>query len=566
MRRIGFYLAALIALQVTAAQAQEKAKPPPTRIDARQDTVRSRTRPQPVKKKPAANIEIPDVLIYGRDTVKRMVGEKLSPQTDSLRVVSPPVSFERRSAEEFEDRKRGVETAVVELRRTRAEVVGGRFATFAGDVARWGQRGGLDYTVEARLRRSSGQFPNSEYARVDLGAALGFAIGQRLRGEATTGFRLHDYGLQGALQPERDRQVTGGELSSRWLWSPGSETEVELSGEAGALRLEPEPPLLLTRFGTTSDRWFRLKARIAWGPAERRLSLAADMIADHFDNQPIPGRDVRLGSVWGAASLALSPRLSLLATLGVQRQEVERERQTFFAPQARLLWQASPRFAFHASAGRELRYQPFDRLLDENPYLSITPILVPEKVKAYMEFGTEYRLSGQATFVGVLRNERIDRYGFWQRSDSTGLFDYRRVDDVGLTTVGFGLRVTAPSGVEADLRLLVLDDRRGQPGAEEAFDLPYRERYQVPLRLSYRPQKQVRLSATSTWVSSRRTRLASRETLPAFWVMDAEVEVQATPNLAVVVQGKNLTDRRYSFWEGFREMGVVVMAGVVGRW
>jgi hypothetical protein len=566
MRGIGRYIAGmlLIALQIPVAQGQEKAKPPPTRIEAKKDTLRSR--PQPVKKKPEAKIEIPDVLIYGRDTMRRLVGEKLSPQKDSLEVVAPPVSFERRAADGFDQRKMKLDAGEPLVRQTRARFVGGRFATFTAEVARWGQSGGFDYTVEARLRRSNGQFPNSEYTRVDLGGAMGLALGPKLRGEVVAALRAYDYGLQGSTLPDRDRQVFSGELRSRWLWSAGAETEVELSAEAGALRLEPAPASLLTQLGATTDRWFRVKGKIAWGPSERRLSLAGDLIADHYNNNPIPGRDVRLGSVWGAASVRLSPQMSLLATLGVQRQDVERERETFFAPQAKVLWQASQRFAFHASAGRELRYQPFVRLLDENAYLSITPTLLPEKVKAYMELGIEYKLSDEVTAVSVLRNERMDRYGFWQRSDSTGLFDYRRVDDVGLTTAGLGLRVAVPSGIEADMRLLILDDRRGQPGSEEAFDLPYRERYQVPLRFSYRPSDQVRLRTTSTWVSSRRTRLDSSEALPAFWVLDAEVEVQVTSSLALVVQGRNLTDRRYSLWQGFPEMGVVVMGGVVGRW
>lgn len=566
MRKLLICVAALVWLisETAGVQGQEKVKPPPTRIPAKEDTLQARKRP--VKKKPAPGLEIPDVLIYGRDTMKRVVGRKLTPPGDSARVVSPPVSFERQPAERLVGEKTGLQVSTPVPRRTWVRLLGGRFTTLTGQLVRWDQLGSVGYNFEARVGRSSGQFSNSEYARADLSGSLGFALGKRLRGDVQGIFRLSDYGLHGSVAPGRDRQLSSGYLRSRWLWTSSAGSEIELSAEGGVLRLEPEPPDLLARFGSSTDRWFRLKGRVAWGPEERRLSLAGDLMADHFDSGPLPDHDVRLGSVWAAASVALSPQSTLSVTLGLQRRNIEGDRLTFFAPRAKIMVQATPRFGLHASAGRELRYEPFPRLLAENPYVTLAPSLRPEEAQSYLEVGAEYRISENVALVGLLRNEQMDDYGFWQREDSTGLFSYGRLDNVGLTSFAAGLRLSVPSRLAADARLVVLDDHRGSPGSTVPFDLPYRERYQVPVQVTYRPSDRVKLSTSSTWVSSRRIRLSSRESLSAYWLLDAEVEVEVAPNVAILLQGKNLTDRRYSLWQGYPETGVVVMGGVVARW
>jgi outer membrane receptor protein involved in Fe transport len=128
------------------------------------------------------------------------------------------------------------------------------------------------------------------------------------------------------------------------------------------------------------------------------------------------------------------------------------------------------------------------------------------------------------------------------------------------------LRVAVPAGLSAEARLVILDDRRGAPGSTESFDVPYRERYQVPFRLAYHPNDRIQLSTTSTWVSSRRVALTEDTTLPAYWLIDAELEYRLVPAMGLVVSGKNLTDRKYSVWQGYPATGVLISGGVTARW
>ncbi|MGQ9854008.1 MAG: hypothetical protein ACUVTG_11480, partial [Candidatus Oleimicrobiaceae bacterium] len=180
--------------------AQEQKELPPVLPFLPPDSVaRLQERPQ---------LELPEVLVYGRDTSLRLPGEKLAVQHP------PAVSLPLRET--------WTATADTGAAATREELFagdrpsphwllvrleGGSYGTANGEVLCRRSAGRLTHGAGMSFRRSDGAVDNGHYAILGLGGQVAYPLSRRGTVEAHLTLTQANYGLAGATLPDTARAL-----------------------------------------------------------------------------------------------------------------------------------------------------------------------------------------------------------------------------------------------------------------------------------------------------------------------------------------------------------------------
>lgn len=198
-------------------QEKEKPQPPSPRLALPDDSTATAEREkQESEEKTSDRLQLPDVLIYGKDIEVRILGEKMtvSPgrlmleplSEDEVRTGGPAALAGSKAA-------RHEETSPPN--NFRADLVGGSFGQFAlGAFARFvraltGSQPNkrMELSADLDFNRADGQFSNSDFRDWRLGVTGGYNWGEASRTQLRIGGGNRRYGFHGAINPNLDAKV-----------------------------------------------------------------------------------------------------------------------------------------------------------------------------------------------------------------------------------------------------------------------------------------------------------------------------------------------------------------------
>ena len=187
----------LLALLVFSLAALAQKSTPTTTITTPSDT----TEYQPPEKKPDPKdpkIELPDVLIYGKDQYHRTVKNKKDVTPESPSLIRKEAAYEPMSTWfSRDDQKPHIdESDSLIIQQIWAKLMGGSLLTLTGDVGYWQRLDQGDVAAYAWFDRSEGQFHNSKYGQGGLSGTFGYEIAPKVKALFAAEYERYGRGLQ----------------------------------------------------------------------------------------------------------------------------------------------------------------------------------------------------------------------------------------------------------------------------------------------------------------------------------------------------------------------------------
>lgn len=552
----------ILTFSVSSLIAQERPLPP-TRIVLPSDSVTVVNDAQKIEAD-SSRIELPEVLILGRDRSQRMVENKKNSNRELPRLLMPdyaPVSIWSRRDD---SRVVAGDAAPARNRRFWAGLAGGSYASVLGDAGFWGRFPQGETRLGARLDRSNGAYRNSQHAlagveahvqgpvRADLDAAIDLAYDHRTMG--AHGAALTDFERSGShvtMQTSAEYRIAANRTAHGRL----SLGNISLSSDTSDAAWRHSDHFTLGLAGDYTHNWDHWQ--LSGSASFERETLSSDRdsvdmmavrneIRIEAQTRPFSGLRTTVGLGWQscATDSGDAGRLWALA-------------QAVFMP--------NPRWGVTVSVTSGLTDRRYAMHVQANPYVAhVIPLLSDERPLA-LQLKAETRLLQKVTLYALVYHAQQKSYSYWERNASSGLFDVRRMEDVQLTELQLGGSGEISSGLRMQGSFSLNSDHLQQAGLFGKDDrLPYRPDYLLKGQVDVSLPWQLELEGRAELLGERRRGVNLPGRLPEVLLVHARLGRDFGRHLRADVNVQNLLNRDYVIWEGYREPGVQIFLGV--RW
>jgi len=522
---------------------------------------------QPKEEQP--KLELPDVLIYGTDSSVRIFGNKLDRTNEDVKLVAPIIHYQPMTKEleienhkgYFQSQKKCIDS------RTILQLDAGRYLQFNIETGRWKEAENYNYSVLGNYERSNGQYENSQYYQGSIKAQLGFRLTPNFIISSRGNFRLFEYGLYGAQLNDLQRKINGGKIKIDALWSIATEQSVDFSvyyqqnsckdGDADNYKSK----LVERNIGLFST--YQIKYR----------SIPI-FIRGFYEYQKL--NDATIDSATSQKYLQLKSWLSLkfkqyfIIKLGILFENINLSNSFSkyqFSPDIEII--ATPTTKLGIVLKGTGGYYPlnYSNLCEQNPFISHEIHFYPMKKELELKFGIEYNPSSSVSLSSEVFRQNWKNYAFWSREAKIGLFQLNSFEKIALTIVNFQTRFTITPKLKLDAGVQInFDQIKDDSLAKSGNHLPYLEKLRFPFNFEFKINETTQALMTFLWIGSRYVRTTDNEKLSKFGLLSLHFEKQFYKNISVFVEGNNLLNQKYEFWQNYRGMGFYFEAGVKGNW
>ncbi len=565
-RLITCLIAGLISLPVFG---QEKKQAPTTRFTLPVDTTAADTStvtppPAPGDKK----IELPEVLIYGKDTSKRISGKKITISPDNTELVNPPVFYDPISVEEMDrgEREKLRKKKQGREKRLRAHAWGGQFSQLGGGFSWWQDAGELDYSIELGFDRTDGQYANSDVNRFKGTIEMGYSGENGNRWSVRGQMNSSEYGLYGSAIPESRR-------SYGWsgLWATGT-TAFSKTGSvefnAGLLRgtvSDDETMAGLYVFSTAYSLW-QLNGQLRQTFEKGELVFTGTVLSDRLQETDSTWQELRWQkwqAAWETTLLRGKVQLHLGAVLTNVTQDTLAE--SLFGPDIRVIILPGSRLAITLRGSRGLRYAAWDERLRTNPWLAREYRTGSERIAWNGGLDIEWKISRTTALNLRYTLAKIEAYRYYEALP-TGFFDLRSAD-VRFKDLGVLLSRTLAENFTVEAGITFLDDAVNLNGFyDAALDVPYRGEFSVPVKATWSPTERLTLEADYLWIGSRVATLQPAAAIDAWSALNVAVDFRLGEFFSLTAEGRNLLNTTTALWQGYKTTGTHVRGGIRIQW
>jgi len=545
----------LLLTGFTSAVAQERPLPP-TRITLPSDTLAARRTPAKIDAD-SSRIELPEVLVLGRDRSVRQVESKQRSGDDQPRLIQPEYLslsiFGRR------DNNRPLVNAAAAARE-RMYWAGAGAGTYSTLTANGGYSGTYPWgstRLTGWFDRSNGAFHNSQHRDGGLTASATTPLRPALHGRAEAAADWLTRGLHGAAlpHPTRSARLTSLQGEAEFALDPAS------SARAG---------LRLAGAGVSSDtsgREWRHTGDFTFsmhGDYQRQLEKLTLRASAAYQRESLsPGADsldgaAGFGRIRAEVQTSLLAPLQLTAAVGYESCAGSR-----FAPALRLAWLPNDRWGLSLIAWAGLRYRSYSERLRENPYIAHALPLAADDSPLSLQARADFRPAGRLLFQFGAYHGRFDRLHYWERDGATGLIGLQQARDVALTEIQASAQIRFESGMTLQGEMQINSDHLQHPVSLGADDrIPYRPDFAARAAVSVPLPWQLELTSRLEMAGERRRGLDLEGRLPRYNLISAGLGRTFGRHLSAAVDLYNLLDSPYVIWEGYDEPGTRIMAQI----
>ncbi len=549
---------------------KKKPRAPATRLmpAAGADTSKAKSgRKMAVEEKDEDRLRLPEVLIYGRDTTRRIAGKKITVSPDQPELVTPPAIYEPLQAEDIEKGQRQERQQETLQKSSRIELLafGGQFQQFGGAASFWQKTSRWTYGADISYSELFGQFQNSEKTVLFAGLQLGFNPGAAAAWHLTGRFQSETYGLYGSARPLDSRERSKADVTVKGDIKLTRDTRMIVRAGLQRDRLGDFDSLKTQKQQSTENMALRLVAELQKTFSSADVGLRLDMTSDYRD---LPtGRTLQTGlQVW-QATISFMPRpwVSLHLSPGFTLSRSDTVEQGRFSPRLRMMLSPHPKFFATFQFRQGLDYVPFREFLTANAYLNLNALPQPRELRWFAAAGAEWRMSKHLVLAFRYQRQRVNGFQYAQR-DSAGTFELRQAD-VRLAGLSINLRYETNKNLKWTVGLNMLEDAIYTDGRLlTLLDLPYRPETEIPVEVVYTPTASWTLQANLLWMGRRKVNLATQREISGFAEMGAQVSYRFGSHVEAFLQIKNILNETYVLWEGYRELGFHLMGGLQARW
>lgn len=491
---------------------------------------------KPTEEKPA--FELPEVVIIGEDQSRVIIGAEREPLIDQ--------PFLKKVELGLEPREKISPLSFLPQRReniTEFSFAYGSFDTLKSSLSHGRQiKNKTYYLFGIGKYKTDGEFLGRRYNQDNAFLQLGFKPREKLDLKIATSGLLKDYRLSNSTTTQRV-DLLNVELGVEERIGEGSSLGCQFFGQIANLKNNDKAKSeiggarLQARIGLTERNLLNLEAQLyqeslKLGSNRRRYLISFISLSDEF---------LLFDRLW--------------VNLGLEYKEKSKPLTSFLYPTARLSYELIPNFNLWVKYKPGMTVPLFDELYIDNDYTGVNLDLLPQKRRFSLEEGMEYKfsqnLSGNISFF-----QRRFR-NFIALSDDGTIGRWQNIPNV------------FSEGVEASfvynladfsLREGVADFSLRKGVADFSLCLRYiyertEDEDRPDEKVSYRPIHSLKISSRYSYgaleidlsVLMQSERYYNRsQSLPFYWMLEAEISCRITEQLLIFVQGENLLQEKYA--------------------
>ncbi len=554
----------ILFMAVSNVPAQQKATPPPTKIILPSDT----TKVAPVKKKQAKQdpqLELPDVLILGKDKTARVIDSKGDLKPDSPTLITPGSPYEPLSQwfdQEAEKPELTPKSAQV-FRTSWLSLQGGGYSTVLADAGHWQNLKTGDIRFRGWFDRSSGQHTNSQYSKGGMNFKANQTLSPDLTGRIFAGVDLFSYGLYQNLNFKKAER-------NGHFWNVGGELEYGadklsnglLSFQLGSTTLETDT---LQNTIKSNDFWYTFTGNYSFYTSAIKWDLGGKYLRESFDMETDSTETKNASGEISVETLFPFSR-SITGIVGVTYQNVDSDsinKKSRISPNARLNFVLGKNIGLTTSLFTGYKVETFSQYLQKNPFMEHHIPFVPDETKLGLKFETTFQISPELKVIGSLSRSWMEQINYWQYNSQTGLLALNQINDVVLTEILVGGVYNLSNKTRLEASLINYTDKLTNSDFMPNFErLPYYPQYRIPVRASIELLPDFNISVEADINGERKSRINSQDTLPAYALLNISVSKTFEKRFTALFTARNLFDADYVLWENYPETGVHVLAGL----
>ncbi len=571
----------------TSLFSQEKKKKPQapkTRVTLPKDSTKTKAGQKGKSQNQKAKderLELPDVLIYGEDSERRVAGEKITISGDQPELVNPSATYDPVKARDIQpaaERRQYQQ----ELRRSQStqaglRVHGGQYEQIGVAGSLWQSLPSFNYGLDAIVDHTGGQFENSQRDNVTLGGRIGFGSGSRGRTRFEGRFSTLRYGLHGAVADSTyKRDVDTSELLYAGQYFLTSTLQTTLEAGFQTADLQDKVDTLATLPLNVDNTRYKLGIEIKQTIGGSEISLSGSTISDKAEGAINDSAEVKLHEASLGFDFNLGPKLNTTIALDYTRSELGSEIQTRLRPSVRLFLIPVEKIAATLSFTSGLSYRPWTDMFSTNPYISPFSRPRPENKVWDISAGIDWRLTPSFIVKGRFERKKINGLNFFLR-DTEGAYTLN-FDEFVLGLASIGGRLQVNDQLKAEFSFNIFDDsyKIGEGNFQGIFDVPYRGEFRAPLNIEYSPTEKLSLETNVAWIGDRRISILPDEVLPdgtpvflklpSYIYGGFNINYRISEQFGIFASANNILNDAYARWENYQEMGFNALGGFTATW
>lgn len=560
----------LFSILLISLSAPAQKTTPQTAISIPSDTTRDQPQPEKKPEPKEPRLELPDVLILGKDQYHRTVKSKkdLAPESPSL--VHKQAAYEPLSIwfKRNEEKPYFEQTDSLTNRQLWGRLKGGSYLTFEGDAGAWQRLQHGDVAAYAWLDRSDGQHANSKYGQAGLFGMFSYEVAAKVKALLKAEYSHHSRGLQksGYRIDDAVRYAGAGWLSANLQYDVNRLSDGNLGFKIGGLALTSDTS------GVEIDKSDALyyKIHFDYTTQYKKTQIQAK---GHYIRETLETKadSLRSHSGFGAVGVEIMQPLSSLftAALGTDFQVYKLDslvNKSRFAPYGRINFIPSSKvgLSLHLSSG--YLHNMFITDWQDNNYAAHRLPQQPATENFAFKLKGDVEITEHIKFRGSFSRQWMKEMFYWQSDTSTGLFSRYPIADTKLTEIELGVVAEINDNTRLQASFIDYSDRipaKEAQGAENTLNrLPYRPDFRIPVRAFIQLLPDMHLTLTADIIGERKKNLVTDGVFPAHGLLHADVNYDITKAVSILFSAHNVLDTKYAFWDGYPEMGIVVLGGV----
>lgn len=560
--RIGFVLVVSCFLYWNHASsfAQEKS----TRVDT--------TKEADQKLLPSiepAQLQLPDVLIYGSDRSLRISGDKLAQPWDDAKAIAPKISY-RPVADELElvnKSRHLLDQAKPPKSRTLGQLDVGRFEKFNIAAGHWQRINDYYFGFHGFYNRSSGQYKNSQFSQGALQGLFSFPAVPQINLSSQLDFHWANYGLYGSPIKHLHRRKRGGDLKldSQWI------IDTEQSANFGLLYQQ-------TNFFDSDGNDFRQKGVLRhvglnvvyqtnyWNiPIQWRAGYEYQALGRIDSDSTNAKNYLYLGA---SSSFVIKSYITIQPSILFENLDVNDSLSAYqLWPSIELITTPVKQLGLKLRLSKELSPCNYVELIEKNPFLSLKTIFVPIRNELELRLSGEYMPSSHFSLSFEFIRQTWRSFGYWVRETELGLLELGEIDKVQLSTVKLLTRYRLSPRANLETALQWQFDQIQRDSMNLQGDrVPYLERFRLPINFDYQIDRATQTSLSMIVVGPRYADRNNMKRLDGFVLISARGSRQLMKNIAAYAEINNLLNQKYQLWEKYPALGFYFEIGLKGNW
>jgi len=521
------------------------------------------------RKQDLPKLELPDVIIYGTDRAIRVSGDKLNRPDEDIKLVAPKINYQPLTKDlqlqnhkgYFQSQQRSIHS------KTMLQLDAGRYQQLNIEASRWNEAEQYNYSVQASYERSNGQFKNSQYYQGSIKGQLGICLSPNFIISSRGKFRLFDYGLYGAQFENLQRKTSDGKLKIDAQWSISAEQSANFSVYLQQNNCKDnnasnyQSKLITRNIGLISLYQTKYRSIPFFIRGLYEYQKLNKVTLDAINSQQY----IQIKS-WSSFKI----KKFLIIKPGILFENLDLS-DSFSA------YQFSPDVEMIVTPIRKLGivlrgtrgYYPFHYtdLCERNSFVCHKINFIPITKELELKLGIEYHPSSTVSLTGEVTRQNWRNYAFWSREEETGLFQLTSLNKAILTIINFQSRFTISPKLNFNAGIQInFDTIKSDSLAINDNHLPYLQRLILPFNFEYKINESMKTLLSFLWIGPRYLDLTNDEQLSTFGLLSLYFEKQFHKNISVFVEGNNLLNQKYEFWQHYPAMGLYFEAGLKGSW